>query len=51
MGLCMGLSFVSVFEVNIIYTRSLFVTFLKVLVLAFQWIKSSSYFLTEAKSK
>ena len=51
MGLCMGLSFVSVFEVNIIYTRSLFVPFLKVLVLAFQWIKSSSNFLTEAKSK
>ena len=53
MGLCMGLSFVSVFEVNIMYTirGHFFVTFLKVLVLAFQWIKSSSYFMTEAKSK
>ena len=29
MGLCMGLSFVSVFEVNIMYTRSLFCNIFK----------------------
>ena len=54
MGLCMGLSFVSVFEV-IKIIRSLNKRLLhvgtKVLVFAFQWIRYCSYFMTEAKSK
>ena len=54
MGLCMGLSFVSVFEV-IIIIRSSFKRRLhnktKVLVFAFQWIRYCPYFMTEAKSK
>ena len=56
MGLCMGLSFVSVFEVIIIiryrfsYKRLLHIG-TKVLVFAFQWIRYCSFFMTEAKSK